>query len=197
MNRVQRTFVAVLAVVVLPSGLGALGSAGASAAPNQSAAGNDRLDVYVGKLDLRQLAELRASGIDPHEIAAQPTRGAEVDVEVVLSGEQAEALAEEGVELAPKEIDGQTAAELSTLQAAEGYTVYRTYSEPGGIKDEIEQAAADNPAITKLVTIGQSVQGKDILALKVTNRATQTKDGRRPATLFSARSTPGSGSPPR
>jgi hypothetical protein len=66
-------------------------------------------------------------------------------VEVVLSGEQAEALAEQGIELAPKEIDGQTAAELSTQQAAEGYVVYRTYREPGGIKDEIEQA--DNLAL--------------------------------------------------
>jgi hypothetical protein len=100
-------------------------------------------------------------------------------VEVVLSGEQAEALAEQGIELAPKEIDGQTAAELSTQQAAEGYVVYRTYREPGGIKDEIEQATADNSAITKLVTIGQSVQGKDILALKVTNKAKSTKDDRR------------------
>ena len=178
MKRAQRRVVAVLGAIVMLNGLSALGSAG------QPAAGDDRLDVYVGKLDLRQLAELRASGVDPHEIAAKPTRGAEADVEVVLSGEQAQALAEQGIELAPKEIDGQTAAELSTQQAAEGYTVYRTYSEPGGIKDEIEQAAADNPAITKLVTIGQSVQGKDILALKVTNKAKSTKDGRRPATLF-------------
>jgi hypothetical protein len=103
---------------------------------------------------------------------------------VVVSGEQADALADEGVELTPKEIDGQSVAELSTQQAAEGHAVYRTYSEPGGIKDEIEQAAADNPGIAKLVTIGQSVQGEDILALKVTKDARKVRDGRRPATLF-------------
>ncbi len=184
MKRTQRRFVAVLATAVLLSGLGI---APAAAAPRQTEppAGDDRLDVYVGKLDLRQLAELRASGVDPHEIAAQPTRAGKVDVEVVLSGDQADTLADGGIELAPKEVDGQTAAELSTRQAAAGYTVYRIYSEPGGIKDEFEQAAADNPAITKLVTIGQTVQGKDIIALKVTKKAKQTKDGRRPATLFS------------
>jgi ubiquitin len=53
-----------MAVVVLLSGLAA-GSA--SAAPAQSQpAGDDRLDVYIAKLDLRQLEQVRASGVDPH-----------------------------------------------------------------------------------------------------------------------------------
>ncbi|MGH9230248.1 MAG: M14 family zinc carboxypeptidase, partial [Acidimicrobiales bacterium] len=147
-------------------------------------AGDDRLDVYIGKLDLRQLERVRASGVDPHEISVTPAEDGQVEVEVVVSGAEADALADEGIELTPKEIEGQTVAELSTQQAAEGYAVYRTYSEPGGIKDEIEQAAADNPGIAKLVTIGQSVQGQDILALKVTKNARKVRDGRRPATLF-------------
>jgi Zinc carboxypeptidase/Immune inhibitor A peptidase M6 len=182
MKRMPRRLVSVLAVVVLLSGLAA-GSA--SAAPAQSQpAGDDRLDVYVAKLDLRQLEQVRASGVDPHEMSVTPAEDGQVEVEVVVSGEQADTLAEEGVELTPKEIDGQTVAELSTQQAAEGYAVYRTYGDPGGIKDEIEQAAADNPRIAKLVAIGQSVQGQDILALKVTKDARRVRDGRRPATLF-------------
>src|ERR671914_497757 len=47
------------------------------------------------------------------------------------------------------------------------------------------QAAADHPDIAKLVVIGQTVQGQDIVALKVTRRANSTPDGARPATLFS------------
>ena len=64
MKRMPRRLVSVLAVVVLLSGLAA-GSA--SAAPAQSQpAGDDRLDVYIAKLDLRQLEQVRASGVDPH-----------------------------------------------------------------------------------------------------------------------------------
>jgi hypothetical protein len=60
----RRRLVSVMAVVVLLSGLAA-GSA--SAAPAQSQpAGDDRLDVYIAKLDLRQLEQVRASGVDPH-----------------------------------------------------------------------------------------------------------------------------------
>ncbi len=64
--------------------------------------------------------------------------------------------------------------------------MFRPYSGAGGLKEEYEQIAADNPDIVKLVTIGQSVNGQDIIALKVTRRANQTRDGRRPATLYSS-----------
>ncbi|HEX6569941.1 MAG TPA: M14 family metallopeptidase, partial [Acidimicrobiales bacterium] len=186
----RRRLVGIVAVGVLVSGLGAT-TAGAAphgrrgpAAAGQAGQPDDHYDVYTGRLDLRELGTLRASGVDPHEMSVTAARGRAVDVEVVVSGEQAAALADQGVELELKEVDGESAAEMSTRLAAEGYTVYRQYGAPGGLEDEFEQLAADNPGIAKLVTIGQTVQGQDIVALKLTRRARQTRDGRRPATLF-------------
>jgi hypothetical protein len=66
------------------------------------------------------------------------------------------------------------------------YDVFRTYSEPGGIKDEMTSLAAANKGLVKLVVIGKSGQGQDIVALKVTRNARNVADGARPALLFSA-----------
>ena len=77
-----------------------------------------------------------------------------------------------------------TASEAATVASADGYGVFRPYGAPGGLKDELQQLAADAPDITKLVTIGQTVQGEDIVALKVSRHAGRLRDGRRPATLY-------------
>src|SRR4029078_10339393 len=66
------------------------------------------------------------------------------------------------------------------------YDVFRPYSEPGGIKDEMTSLAAQHRGLAKLVVIGQSGQGQDIVALKVTKDARNFADGARPAMLFSA-----------
>ena len=66
------------------------------------------------------------------------------------------------------------------------YDVFRSYSEPGGVKAEMTSLAAAYPGLAKLVVIGQSGQGQDIVALKVTSDARNVADGSRPAMLFSA-----------
>ncbi|MBN2624991.1 MAG: immune inhibitor A [Acidimicrobiales bacterium] len=184
----KRRISAIVTVGVLVSGLG-ITSAGAAPdrpqAPGQEA-GDDRYDVYVGKLDRRELEVLRASGIDPHDLGAAAAGGGQFDVEVVVSGDEAEELADQGIDLELKEVDGESAAEMSTRLAQAGHAVFRPYGGPGGLKEEFEQIAADNPAIAELVVIGQTVEGQDIVALKVTRNATRVPDGRRPATLFSA-----------
>ncbi|HZM31498.1 MAG TPA: hypothetical protein VFB77_13465, partial [Acidimicrobiales bacterium] len=111
--------------------------------------------MFQGTIDLGELGTLRAAGVDPHEMSMKRTSGTQADVEVVLSAEQAAELNDAGVELAPKLIDGQTVAEAATLQAEAGFTVFRQYGGEGGLKEEYEQIAADNPGITKLVVIGQ------------------------------------------
>jgi Zinc carboxypeptidase/Immune inhibitor A peptidase M6 len=185
----RRKVSAIVAAGVLVSGMGVTSAGAAPGAPDTPGqepppAGDDHYDVYVGKLDLRELDALRAEGVDPHEMSITRTPSGQADVEVVLSGEQADDLVDQGIELEPKIIDGQTVAELSTQQAEQA-SVFRQYGAPGGLKEEFEQLAADHPDIVKLVTIGQTVQGQDIIAIKVTGRATQTRDGSRPATLFS------------
>ncbi|MGH8824100.1 MAG: M14 family zinc carboxypeptidase, partial [Jiangellaceae bacterium] len=161
-------------------------SATATAAPRDP---GDHLDVYTGTISVAQVEDLVALGIDRQElevfrVAGEQGAKSEVRVEAILSGAQAQELASKGVQMRPKRIDGQTAAERATAQAAEGYEVFRTYSEDGGIQDEYEQAAADNPRIAKAVSIGQTVNGQDIVALRVTRNADRVPDGERPAVLY-------------
>ena len=54
------------------------------------------------------------------------------------------------------------------------FNVWRSYSEPGGIADEMRATAAANPDVMKLEQIGTSTLGKPILAIKMTaTRATR------------------------
>ena len=69
-------------------------------------------------------------------------------------------------------------------EAAKEYTVFRSYSEPGGIKDEMVEFAAKHRNLVKLEVIGHTVQGQEIIALKVTKDAKprQTAHARRCST---------------
>ena len=71
-------------------------------------------------------------------------------------------------------------------QAQQGWDAFRPYGTPGGIKDEILATAAAFPGLTKLVVLGETVNGQEILALKVTKDATKLKDGKRPAVLYAS-----------
>ncbi|MGV9309186.1 M14 family zinc carboxypeptidase [Nonomuraea sp. NPDC004354] len=81
---------------------------------------------------------------------------------------------------------GQTQLEAAKAQAAGGYTVWRSYSEQGGIADQLKAIADANKDIVKLQSIGKTIKGQDILAVKVTKHARILPDGARPAALYSA-----------
>jgi hypothetical protein len=145
------------------------------------------LEVYAGDVPRAALTKLVELGVDRSEIDLSAARSAgkgTVHVETILSGEQAQELAGEGVQLTPKEIDGQTVTQRATAKVAAGMNVYRTYSGPGGLKEEYEQVARRHPLITKLVNIGKTTNGVDIIALKVTLGAPLLKDGAKPSTLY-------------
>ncbi len=90
-----------------------------------------------------------------------------------------------GLAIVAPDVSGGLEAQASPPAApADSYEVFRPYGAAGGLKDEFEQLAAEHPDITKLVTIGQTVQGEDIVALKVSRHASRIRDGRRPATLY-------------
>ena len=48
--------------------------------------------------------------------------------------------------------------------------VFRPYGAAGGLKEEFEQLAAEHRDITELVTIGRTVRGEEIVALRVTRQ---------------------------
>jgi hypothetical protein len=62
--------------------------------------------------------------------------------------------------------------------------VFRPYSGSTGIAQELRSLADQYPNLAKLESIGKTVQGKDILVVKVTRNARVTPDGARPGTLY-------------
>ncbi|MCE7004141.1 hypothetical protein LWC34_15050 [Kibdelosporangium philippinense] len=78
---------------------------------------------------------------------------------------------------------------------AEG--VFRPYSGSTGLAQEMRSLADQYPTLAKLESIGKSVQGKDILVVKVTKNARTVPMAPGLALCTLARNTPGSGSPRR
>ena len=142
------------------------------------------LEVYVVELPAGQVEKLEEVGIDAQHATTERAGKGLVDVEAVITEIQAQKLRSAGMSVTLKRIDGERASLVAAEQNAAGYDVFRPYSGPGGIADELRAAAAAHPRIAKLVTIGKTVQGKDILALKVTKEARSLRDGKRPSVLY-------------
>jgi len=152
----------------------------ASAAPRSG----EGLEVYVGEVTPSQLDQLSALGLDREDVATGRTRNGALRVEAIITTGEAAKLRADGIDLRVKRIDGQKASDVLAQQARDGYSAFRSYSEPGGIRDELVATAAAHPRLTKLVNIGTSVNGQKIYALKVTRNARQLRDGRRPSVLY-------------
>jgi hypothetical protein len=142
---------------------------------------------------LKQLRELKKLGFDLTE--GQRKKG----VEIVATKAQVRKLRRAGIRtklLRTKR--GRTALRAGAAQAAGGYTVWRPFARTdidvsgsagnptANIKTQMENLAEKYPNITKLETIGHSLRGLPIYAMKVTKNADKKKDGSRPAVLYSA-----------
>lgn len=170
-----RTLAAGFAAALLITGLAAAPSSAAPAPPGA----DDHLTVYTGTVDAEGLAAIVDLGVDRHEIVTSPSDEAgKVQVEVILSGEQAADLNAEGADLAPKS----SGAQRRGLQAEQ--TVFRQYSGPGGIQEELVAQVAAHPGIAELQVIGQTVDGQDITAVRVTKSPGKVKVGSRPAVIY-------------
>ncbi|MEU6263092.1 M14 family metallopeptidase [Saccharopolyspora shandongensis] len=128
--------------------------------------------------------KLRELGLDV--IRSEAGSGSE-RVELTATRSDLDVVENLGLEAEPvRDPQGRTQAVAARAQAASGYQVWRSYSEPGGIADQLAEIAQRNPDLVELVSIGRSVQGKEILAAKVTAGARSLPDGSRPAVLYSA-----------
>jgi hypothetical protein len=182
MKRMPRRLVSVLAVLVLLSGLAA-GSA--SAAPAQSQpAGDDRLDAYTAVVQPDQLSAIAEQGI---EVSGQRRVANGIELDMVLDQAQADRLRGRGVDLKLTRVKGGlTVQQFAAEQAANGFTVWRSFDEPGGIRDQLYAAARENPQLVKLEVLGHTGQGREIIAVKLTQGAGDIPDGTRPAVLYSS-----------
>ncbi|MFD8644992.1 M14 family zinc carboxypeptidase [Streptomyces zaomyceticus] len=159
--------------------------AGVVAAPVAGAQPNDRdggdgLSVWRAQVTKEQVPLLLEAGADAHELTEQVPAKGSATVELFLTGRQAGQLRGQGVELAEHHLTAQ--AEKRVAAAGDG--VFRPYGGPNGLKQEILDTARANPGITKVVSLGKTLKGQDILALKVSKGAQRAKDGSKPATLY-------------
>lgn len=158
---------------------------GLTPAASSSPPGGGELDAYTAVVTPEQLGELARQGHDLHE--GRTTSANEVTVDLILTPAQRDQLRKQGIDPQLTRVKGgKTVKEFAAAEAAGGFTVWRSWDEPGGIRDQLVQAAAANPQVAKLVKIGTTVQGRDILAIKLTQGANGIADGSRPAVLYSA-----------
>jgi hypothetical protein len=142
------------------------------------------LDMYRATVSAKQYRDLRTRGVD---IADVKRAGGRVRLELVLTADQARSLQARGIRAGLiRDAQGRTVRQRAAAQAKGGYVVWRDYDSKNGLRDELYTIAADNPSFTKLEVIGHSVEGREILALKVTKDAQTLPDGARPAVLYSA-----------
>ncbi len=147
-------------------------------------AARDRLDAYTAVVQAGQLAMLAEQGFDA---TGQREVAGGIEVGLVLTKHQRAKLARDGVRTQLTRVQGGlTVQEFAARQALAGFTVWRSYDEPGGFRDQMYALADRHRGIAKLVRLGTTIQGREILAIKLTAGARGVRDGRRPAVLYSS-----------
>jgi Zinc carboxypeptidase len=165
-------------VLVLMAGI-ATATSGSSAAPK-----DDRLEMYRATVDATTLQTLQSGGYDIASVR-ETARG--VEVALVLTRAEHNRLRDQGVRLTVwRDKDGRTQSQRAAVQSAEGFTVWRSFDEPGGLRDEMYQLARRNPQLVKLEVLGKTHEGREYIALKLTQSARDVPDGTRPAVLYAS-----------
>ena len=175
MRRKVRSLFALLALVAIAS---AMPASTFGRAPQ-----HEKLQMYVIQGSGEEFAAATA-GLELSDIqyGANSTRA-----EAVLTPRQAAKIRALGVSAKLLRNDkGQTVQQQARLQALNGFTVWRSWDEDGGIRDELYALAHRNPQIIKLEVLGHTWQGREIIALKVTQGARDEVDGSRPSVLYSS-----------
>ncbi|MFD0851022.1 M14 family metallopeptidase, partial [Actinomadura adrarensis] len=83
-------------------------------------------------------------------------------------------------------MDGKDVTQRTKAALQQEESVFRPYSGPGNIREEILQVARDNPGIAKAVDIGRSGEGKPITAIRLSKDVSRLRDGQRPAVIYQA-----------
>jgi Zinc carboxypeptidase/Immune inhibitor A peptidase M6 len=153
------------------------------AAPAAGGKGREGLQMYTVHGAADEIAEA-TQGVELAGVE-QTARGTKA--EAVLTQDQVSKLRASGVRVKlTRNAKGQTVAQQFAAQEAGGFNVWRSWDEPGGIRDELYAVARDNPQLVKLEVLGRTHQGRELIALKLTQGARGTPDGARPAVLYSS-----------
>ncbi len=157
--------------------------AAVAASPAAAATSGHGLEMYTLSGTAEQVAEA-GRGL---ELAGVRRTATAVTADVVLTRAQRAKLQKSGLKVRVKRNrKGQSVSEQARAMAVGGFSVYRSWDEPGGIRDELYELARRNPQLVKLVSLGHTYQGREILAVKLTQGARGSRDGARPAVLYSS-----------
>ena len=145
------------------------------------------LAPYTAKVGAAGAAALQERGFDVGEGGFDASKSGAQSVEFAATEKQVAQLEQLGIEAEPLPIDA-PAAKVAALGDSPNpfFNVYRSYMEPGGIKDELIALANANPDVMKLEQIGTTTLGKPIYVIKMTADARNVPDGTRDAILFSS-----------
>ena len=144
----------------------------------------DRMNAYTAVVRADQLGTLAEQGF---ELTGQRKVAGGTEVGLVATRDQRDKLAQAGIRVRLTRVrGGQTVRQFAIAQAENGFQVWRSWDEPGGFSDQMYAIARDNPQIAKLVKLGTTGQGREILAIKLTQGARGQRDGSRPAVLYSS-----------
>jgi murein tripeptide amidase MpaA len=152
-------------------------------APAAAGQGSGALEMYTLQGPPDDIARA-APGV---ELVAPQQTPAGVRADAVLTKAQRARVAGAGVTIKLKRNKkGLTVRQQAARQAANGFNVYRSWDEPGGIRDELYRLARQNPKLVKLEVLGKTHQGRELIALKVTKDSRKVRDGSRPSVLYSS-----------
>jgi Zinc carboxypeptidase len=142
-----------------------------------------QLDAYTAVVKPGQLSTLAEQGVD---ITNQERVAGGIKLGLVLTEAERAKLADDGIRANLTLVKGGlTVQQFAARQAANGFQVWRSYDEPGGFRDQMYEIARES-RLAKLVRLGTTYQGREILAVKITKNAKRVRDGRRPAVLYSS-----------
>jgi hypothetical protein len=156
---------------------------GFTIAPAAEAGRRNQLEMYTLRGSATTIGKLTA-GV---ELAGVRRTASGLRAKAVLTADQRAKLAAAGVRVRlTRNKKGQTVQQQAAAMAAGGYNVYRSWDEPGGIRDELYRVAARNPQIVKLEVLGTTHEGRELIALKLTQGARDEVDGSHPSVLYSS-----------
>ncbi|MEU6086136.1 M14 family zinc carboxypeptidase [Streptomyces sp. NPDC047085] len=177
MRHRARSILAVGALLVGGAGFAPVAQAQTAGPPRP---GPDEVKVFRADVTRTQIPLLLKAGQDGHELGERVTGNGRTTVEVYLTERQAQKLEKQGVHLTEHTLSARAEARLQ--DASQG--VFRPYGGSGGLKEEILRTAGAHPGLTKVESIGKTINGQDILALKLTKNARKSHDGSKPAVLY-------------
>lgn len=152
------------------------------------------LEMYTLRGDQDQINQI----VPGLELAGITQTAAGFKADAVLTEAQSEKLAASGIKVSLKRnAKGQTVSEQAELQAANGFNVWRSWDEDGGIEDELRKVARDNRRSPSWSTSATPTRAATCWPSSSPRAPATSPTARAPRCCTPRCSTPGSGSASR